>query len=149
MVAPCSILNSGDVSTSTQCRYHLMPTPPGALILLVQPERDDRDMYTEFLRYRGLRPTAVSTVWDALAVAPRADVIVTGLLLPGHMDGIELITRVKADARTRATPVIVLTACAWHSDRARAERAGSPLHRGLRSAVDKIAASSTREPKKR
>jgi CheY-like chemotaxis protein len=124
MVAPCSILNSGDACSSTQCRHHLMPTLPPALVLLVQPERDDRDMYAEFLRYRGLAPMVVSTVRDALTVAPRADVIVTGLLLPGHMDGIELLARVKTDARTRAIPVIVLTACAGNSDRERAERAG-------------------------
>jgi len=48
-------------------------------------------MYAEFLRYQGFLPVALSTARDGLIVASRADVIVTGLLLPGDMDGIEFI----------------------------------------------------------
>lgn len=96
----------------------------GPTILLVQPERDDREMYTEFLRQRGLVPIPISTASDALAVAARADVIVTGVLLPGQMDGIEFLTKLKADDRTKNIPIIVLTSCAWQSDRERATKAG-------------------------
>lgn len=36
------------------------------------------------------------------------------------MDGVELVTRLKGDDGTKSIPVIVLTACAWQSDRDRA-----------------------------
>ncbi len=99
------------------------PTTP-VIVLLVQPERDDRDMYAEFLRHHGFLPLPVSTAADALMVAARADVIVTALLLPGDMDGVEFITRLKNEERTKHIPVVVLTACAWDSDRDRAAAAG-------------------------
>jgi two-component system cell cycle response regulator DivK len=94
------------------------------IVLLVQPERDDRDMYAEALRYHGVRPVLMSTAEDALTVAGRVDVIVTGILLPGPMDGIGFIARLKSDPRTNRIPVIVLTACAYQSDRDRAFGAG-------------------------
>ncbi len=84
-------------------------------------------MYAEFLRYERLLPVPVSTARDGLTLAPQADLIVTGLLLPGDMDGIEFIARLKRDERTKRIPVIVLTACAWKSDRERARQAGCDL----------------------
>jgi two-component system cell cycle response regulator DivK len=81
-------------------------------------------MYAECLRGQGLLPVPVVTGREGLAVARRADLIVTGLLLPGDMDGIEFITRLKGDERTKRIPVIVLTVCVWQSDRERAEHAG-------------------------
>jgi CheY-like chemotaxis protein len=97
---------------------------PAPVVLLVQSDADSREMYTEFLRYEGLLPVPVSNARDGLTVARKADVIVTGLLLPGDIDGIEFIARLKRDERTKRIPLIVLTACAWKSDRDRAEQAG-------------------------
>jgi CheY-like chemotaxis protein len=79
-------------------------------------------MYTEFLRQRGLVPIPSSTASDALAVAATADVIVTGVLLPGQMDGIEFLAQLKADGHTKNVPIIVLTSCGWQSDRERATK---------------------------
>jgi two-component system, cell cycle response regulator DivK len=98
-----------------------MPVP---VVLLVQADADSREMYTEFFRYEGLLPVPVSNARDGLTVARRADIVVTGLLLPGDIDGIEFIARLKRDERTKRIPLIVLTACAWKSDRERAEKAG-------------------------
>jgi two-component system cell cycle response regulator DivK len=97
---------------------------PSAVVLLVQPERDDRDMYAEFLRHAGMTPIVVSNAVPALTVAPDADVIVTGLLLPGSMDGIEFIVRLRSDRCTSGLPIIVLTSSAWDTERDRAHRAG-------------------------
>ncbi len=105
-----------------------MPRTPAAVVLLVQADADSREMYTEFLRYHGCLPVPVSTACDGLTFAPRADVIVTGLLLPGDIDGIEFIARLKRDECTKRIPIIVLTACAWTSDRERAEQAGCDLY---------------------
>jgi CheY-like chemotaxis protein len=101
-----------------------MPSSPIALVLLVQADADNREMYTEFLRYEGFRVIPASTARDGLTAARHVDIIVTGLLLPGDMDGVELLTRLKKDERTKRIPVIVLTACVWKSDRDRAEGAG-------------------------
>jgi DNA-binding response OmpR family regulator len=101
-------------------------TPP--VVLLVQPTRGDGlDMYAEFLRHEGLTPIPVSSAEDALTAAPRADVVVTGILLSGPFDGIELIAQLRRSERTRQLPIIVLTACAWDSERQRAELAGCDL----------------------
>jgi two-component system cell cycle response regulator DivK len=101
-----------------------MPPTPAAVVLLVQADADNREMYGDFLRFQGFLPVPVSTARDGLTVAPQADLIVTGLLLPGDMDGIDFIARLKRDERTKRIPVIVVTACAWNSDRERAEEAG-------------------------
>jgi DNA-binding response OmpR family regulator len=70
---------------------------------------------------------AVSNAWDALIAAPKADVIVTGILLAGSMDGVELIRRLRRDEHADRRPIIVLTACAWDAERERASHAGCDL----------------------
>jgi two-component system, cell cycle response regulator DivK len=104
-----------------------MSPTPAAVVLLLQGDADSREMYAEYFRCHRLLPVPVLTAREGLTVAPTADVIVTGLLLPGDMDGIEFITRLKRDERTKRIPVIVLTACAWKSDRERAKEAGCDL----------------------
>jgi CheY-like chemotaxis protein len=81
-------------------------------------------MYGEFLGHHAFLAVPVSTARIGLTIAPNADVIVTGLLLPGDMDGIEFMARLKRDQRTKRIPLVVLTACAWKTDRERAEQAG-------------------------
>jgi len=49
---------------------------------------------------------------------------VTGILLSGTIDGIELMRRLRTDARTNRTPIIVLTACVQPTDLVRAKTAG-------------------------
>jgi len=96
--------------------------PP--VVLLVQPERDDRDMYAEYLSHAGLTPVCVQEATDALRLASRADVVVTGILLPGPLDGCALIAALKGNTATRHIPIVVLTACAWIHEEARARGAG-------------------------
>jgi two-component system cell cycle response regulator DivK len=93
-------------------------------VLLVQPNDDNLEMYAEFLSHAGLTPIPVTTAVDALEVAPKADVVVTGLRLPGSLDGIQLIALLRRDRRTKRTPIIVLTASALQVERDRAKRVG-------------------------
>jgi len=93
-------------------------------VVLVQPNPDDRDMYAEFLAHHGVPTVAVSSAEEALAIAPNAGVIVTGIVLSGTVDGIELMRRLRSDARTDHTPIIVLTACVRPADYVRAKTAG-------------------------
>lgn len=97
---------------------------PSAVVLLVQPERDDRDMYAQFLCHAGLRPVVMSDAAPALVLAPHSHLIVTELLLPGPIDGIEFIVRLRSHDSTEAVPIIVLTTSVWDTERQRAEHAG-------------------------
>ena len=105
-----------------------MPRDSGRVVLLVQPDDDSREMYAEFLRHHGLACVAVADAADALKAATHATVVITGIRLSaGGIDGVELIERLRRDARTKHTPIIVLTACALSDDRQRAEHAGCDL----------------------
>ena len=102
-----------------------MPATRRPVVLLVQQLCDDGlEMYAEYLRHFSLAAIAVSTVKDALTFAPEADIIVTGIILDGHMDGVEFVSRLRGDDGTMHKPIIVLTTCAWPQARERAEQAG-------------------------
>ena len=88
------------------------------LVLLVDDFADNREMYGQFLEFSGFRVAEAQNGHEALekAFALKPDLIVMDLSLPG-LDGWEATRRLKADDRTRATPVIALTghALAGHS----------------------------------
>jgi two-component system, cell cycle response regulator DivK len=96
------------------------PRDSRPVVLLVQQDRDDREMYAEFLRYRRFRPVIASTVAEAIEHARTADIIVTGITLPSDADGLEFIAELRRDPHTRTTPIIVLTATMLSLDRQRA-----------------------------
>ena len=113
-----------DSSARGQTRQPAVSSTRRPVVLLVQVRDDGLEMYAEFLRYSGLAPIAVSSVKDALKFAPEADIIVTGIVLNDHVDGVELVSRLRRDDGTMHKPIIVLSACVWRRDRDRAERAG-------------------------
>lgn len=88
------------------------------LVLLVEDDRDTREMYSEFLSHRGLRVTEAPSARSALesAQTQRPDVIVTDLAMPG-MDGLELSRRLRSAEPTRNVPIIAVSGNA--SERAR------------------------------
>ena len=94
----------------------------GALILVVDDFEDNREMYTQFLRFNGYRVAESADGADALtkAAALHPDLIVMDLSLPG-LDGWEATRRLKEDPVTSAIPVVALTghALAGHEERAR------------------------------
>src|SRR4051812_25671822 len=96
-------------------------------VLLVDSSADNRAMYAESLRADGFRVIEIDNTADALALAVTADAIVTGIRVAGPFDGLELVQRLRADARTQRRPIIVLTACALEQDRSRALAAGCDL----------------------
>jgi DNA-binding response OmpR family regulator len=95
-----------------------------AAVLLVQPPDDSRDMYAEFFGHHGMDVVCPEDVATALTLAPAADVIITGLQLPGAVDGYQFIERLRADAATRHKLIIVVTSWAWQTERLRARDAG-------------------------
>jgi CheY-like chemotaxis protein len=99
-------------------------SPREPVVLLVQPNEDNREMYTEFLERHHFTVVAFSNSDGVVAAAAEADFIVTDLRLPGGIDGVELIRRLRGDDRTKRGTVIVLTASAVAHDRLAAETAG-------------------------
>ncbi|HEY7410008.1 MAG TPA: response regulator [Vicinamibacteria bacterium] len=82
----------------------------GELVLLVDDFPDNREMYAQYLTFKGYRVAEAGDGHDALAKAGalRPDVIVMDLSMPG-LDGWEATRRLKADSTTRHIPVIALT----------------------------------------
>src|SRR5262245_61664883 len=93
-------------------------------ILLVEPPENDRPMYANYLRDNGFWVTEVDSTDAGLSAAHAADLVITGIRVDGSFDGIELVRRLRQDARTKATPLIVLTACGFEPDQSRAFAAG-------------------------
>jgi CheY-like chemotaxis protein len=93
-------------------------------VLLVESEQDDRAMYAEYLRMEQFHTVEIDDTADALARAGTADVIVTGVRVPGPFDGVELVRRLRTGGPTRNKPIIVLTACTVEPDQQRAYAAG-------------------------
>jgi len=95
---------------------------PGPLILVVDDFEDNREMYTQYLRFNGYRVAEAVDGLDALtkAAALQPDLIVMDLSLP-RLDGWEATRRLKKDPVTSHIPVVALTghALAGHAEGAR------------------------------
>jgi CheY-like chemotaxis protein len=95
-------------------------------VLIVDDNRDTREMYLESLRADGFEPRTATNGKDALRMARtfHPSVIVTDLRLHGKIDGVELTRRLRADARTVEIRVIILTGVTFGDERERAEASG-------------------------
>jgi putative two-component system response regulator len=84
--------------------------PPAPTVLVVEDDPSNRVLLTRLLERAGYRPvTAVdgpSGLAAAFELAP--DVVLLDVVLPG-MDGLEICRRLRADPRTVALPVVLLT----------------------------------------
>jgi CheY-like chemotaxis protein len=80
------------------------------LVLVVEDDPETRQYYTDALSRDGFVVEQAHNGHQALAKALESapDLIVTDIAVPG-MDGIELCRRLRADARTRAVPVLAIT----------------------------------------
>ncbi len=80
------------------------------LVLIVDDYDDTREMCAEFLVYSGFRVAQARSGEEALdvAFAQLPDAILMDVSLPG-MDGGMATRKLKADARTKAIPVLAMT----------------------------------------
>jgi two-component system, cell cycle response regulator DivK len=95
-------------------------------VLIVDDDRDTREMYSESLRADGFELRTASNGQDALRAARTflPSVVVTDLRLRGGIDGVELTKLLRADNRTEEIRIIMLTGVAFGDDRERAEASG-------------------------
>ncbi|MDM0033669.1 response regulator [Variovorax sp. J22P271] len=100
-----------------------MPSPHR--ILIVEDNEMNLDMLTRRLSRQGFEISAAADGAQAVALAASAapDLILMDMSLP-VMDGWQATRALKAEAATRAIPVIALTAHAMSGDRERAMAAG-------------------------
>ena len=98
---------------------------PTAKILLVEDNEMNRDMLSRRLERKGYQVVMAVDGQQAfdLAVADPPALILMDMSLP-VLDGWEATRRIKADERTRGTPVIALTAHAMQGDEQKAREAG-------------------------
>lgn len=95
------------------------------LVLVVDDVAHGREIFAEYLEFRGFR---VATAADGQEAIDRAfellpDVILMDLSLP-RVDGWEATRRLKQDERTRHIPIIALTAHALAAAHDRAKEVG-------------------------
>jgi CheY-like chemotaxis protein len=95
------------------------------LVLVVDDVAHGREIFAEYLEFRGFR---VATAVDGLEALDKAfelrpDIILMDLSLP-QLDGWEATRRLKQDERTSQIPIIALTAHALASAHDRAKEVG-------------------------
>ena len=96
-----------------------------ALVLIVEDNPDNRDIYSTILRFRGYEVLEAGDGEEGVRLAGEhlPAVILMDVAMPG-IDGWEATRRIKADPRTAGIRVIAVTAHAMAEDRRRAEEAG-------------------------
>jgi len=94
-------------------------------VLVVDDNRDGREMLSEYLSCAGFVVETAADGCEALEMAVRLhpSAIVMDLMMP-RMGGWEATRHLKADARTRGIPIIVMTANAQSDERQVAREAG-------------------------
>jgi two-component system, OmpR family, alkaline phosphatase synthesis response regulator PhoP len=92
--------------------------PLAAHVLIVEDDSDIAQLVARYLEKAGFVAERAANGRDALeAIAARVpDVMVLDLMLP-HVDGLDVCRRVRANDRTAAIPIVMLTARADESER--------------------------------
>lgn len=100
-------------------------TNTAPLVLVVDDNEDNREMYSSYLAFRGCRVATAADGAEALAmaIALRPTIVLLDMGLPG-MDGWETTRRIKATPETAALPVIAVTGHVFPAARRRCEEAG-------------------------
>ena len=80
-------------------------------ILVIEDNRDSRDILSKLLRMSGYDVTSAPDGETGYTAALRGepDLIITDIHMP-RMDGIEFVKRIRAEGMLAATPVLVVTA---------------------------------------
>ena len=105
----------------------------GELILIVEDNDKNRKLVRDVLAHEGYRLLETDNGEEAvrLAQAERPALVLMDIQLPG-IDGMEALRRLRADAETRAIPVVAVTASAMTQDRATIIAAGFACVRSSR-----------------
>ena len=97
----------------------------GELILIVEDNEKNRKLVRDVLQFKGYQTMESETAEEGIRLAldrPPA-LVLMDIQLPG-MNGIEALGHLRADERTRAIPVMAVTASAMTQDRQKILAAG-------------------------
>lgn len=110
-----------------------------ANILVLEDDHDSLELITYLLRAFGFTVISADsgTAGYELALKQHFDLIISDIQMPG-MDGLELVSRLKALPQTGNTPCIALTALAMVGDRDRILAAGFDGYISKPLAADKL-----------
>ena len=99
---------------------------PDKRVLVVDDYEDNRELYGEYLRIAGYDVETAADGDAALrcALRQKCDIIVLDLALP-KFDGLTVLRMLRSTTRTKAIPVIVLSASVGGNVRAQALEAGA------------------------
>lgn len=105
------------------------------LILIIEDNEVNRVLVRDVLRFKGYQTLEAQTAEEGIRIARenKPALILMDFHLP-KMNGIEAFTTLRADAATRAIPVIAVTASAMPEDRQKIMAAGfdgmqtKPIH---------------------
>jgi len=99
-------------------------SPP--LVLLIEDFDDAREMYSDYLEFSGLRVAGAADAVRGLTMADELQpaIILMDAALPG-LSGWDAIAELKANARTRHIPVLMLTGHVLGDAKERALAAGA------------------------
>ena len=119
----------------------------GLRALVVDDDRDARELLSEMLRSRGMQVTVVASGAEGLAALDREvpDVIVSDIAMP-DLDGFELMQRVRARPADRGgtVPAVALTAYARAQDTERSLASGFHAHLSKPVDIDELLATVAR-----
>ena len=97
----------------------------GELILIIEDNEKNRKLERDILQFHGYRTMEAETAEEGIGLAQATPpaLILMDIQLP-RMNGIEALHHLRADPRTRAVPVIAVTASAMTHDRQKIMAAG-------------------------
>ena len=80
-------------------------------ILIVEDDLTLFQVYFELFSAKGIDVVSAKTGQEAMVLieSEKPDLIILDIMLPGGMNGFDVLEKVEADPRTRRIPVIVLT----------------------------------------
>ena len=98
---------------------------PGERVLVVEDNEKNMKLFRDVLEATGYRTLEATTGGRAVELAAERvpDLVLMDIQLP-DIDGVEALSRLRADERTSSIPVLALTAQAMRGDRERFLGAG-------------------------
>ena len=112
-------------------RVDVRPVLTGVRAVVVDDDRDSRELLTEMLRVRGVQVTATDSGAACLALLDREvpDIIISDIAMPG-LDGFEMMEQVRGRPAERGgrVPAVAVSAYARHEDTERSLASGFEAH---------------------
>ncbi len=124
---PTVIRNDEQVEAAVKPRKPVPTELPDGHLLVVEDDADLRDLVVEILESAGWTVVGVENADVAIAyVGVRTpELIVTDWMMPGTMNGPQLVQAIRQDPERRSVPIVMLTARADAESRATATAVGA------------------------